>query len=151
MVSVIPIRALRSALLALLAVLVALFAAGCDDSPTAPSSYAPYSQTDLVIGSGATAAVGNTVTVDYTGWLYDPLAIDKRGVQFDTSLGRTPLTFVLGAGQLISGVDKGVTGMNVGGIRRLVVPPSLAYGASRNGIIPPNATLVFEVQLLEVQ
>ena len=124
--------------------------AGCGDSPTAPSSYAPFSQTDLRVGTGASAAIGNTVTVTYTGWLYDSSKPDQKGLQFDSS-GTTPITFSLGAGQVINGWEQGVPGMNAGGLRRLVVPPSLAYGASRNSIIPPYATLVFEIELLEVQ
>lgn len=147
----IPYPVLRPTVVVVAVSLLAFVIAGCDDSPTAPSAFAPYSQTDLLIGSGATAAVGDIVTVDYTGWLYDPLAIDKRGLQFDTSLGEAPLEFVLGAGQVIAGFDKGVIGMNVGGIRRLVLPPSEAYGAARRNIIPPNATLVFDVQLLGVR
>ena len=85
------------------------------------------------------------VTVHYTGWLTD-------GKKFDSSLDRNqPFTFKLGAGQVIEGWDKGVAGMKVGGLRRLVVPPSLAYGAVRYGPIPPDATLVFDIELVSVQ
>jgi FKBP-type peptidyl-prolyl cis-trans isomerase FkpA len=127
------------------------FAAGCTDSPTAPSNNAPFSQTDLRVGSGANAASGGVLTVQYTGWLYDASATDQKGAQFDSSAGRTALTFTLGVGQVIAGWDQGLVGMKVGGLRRLVIPPSLGYGAVRNGPIPPNATLLFEVELIEVQ
>lgn len=125
--------------------------AGCGDAPTAPTSNAPFSQSDLVVGTGAAAAVGNLITVNYTGWLFDGSKPDSKGLQFDSSIGVTPFTFTLGAGQVIEGWDRGLVGMQVGGQRRLVIPPSLAYGPGRNGIIPPNATLVFDVGLLEVQ
>jgi FKBP-type peptidyl-prolyl cis-trans isomerase FkpA len=135
---------------ALLSVLLVGLGA-CGHSPTAADSYATYSQTDLVVGTGDTAIGGRSVTVNYTGWLYDGGQTNGKGIQFETSVGSTPFTFTLGAGQVIAGFEKGVPGMNVGGVRRLVLPPSLAYGVSRNGIIPPNATLVFEIELLEVQ
>lgn len=122
----------------------------CTKSPTAPSSYAPFSVTDLRIGTGAEAVDGSIVTVNYTGWFYDPSKPDQKGVQFDTSVGRGPYTFTVGAGTVIAGWDQGVRGMKVGGLRRLVVPPSLAYGQVRRGSIPPNTTLVFEVELIEV-
>jgi len=144
------LRAYRSLLAsaALLAFPVAL--ARCA-SPTAPSSYAPFSQTDVIVGTGATAGTGSTLTANYTGWLYDSSTPENKGVQFETSIGVEPITFTLGAGQVIQGWEQGIPGMNAGGLRRLVIPPSLAYGANRHGIIPPNATLVFEIELLEVQ
>lgn len=145
------LRMFRSSLTFTAPAALALILAGCGESPTAPSSYAPYSQTDLRVGTGASAAIGNTVTVNYTGWLYDASKPDQKGLQFDSSVGTTPFTFTLGAGRVINGWEQGVPGMNTGGLRRLVVPPSLAYGAGRNGIIPPYATLVFEIELLEVQ
>ena len=126
-------------------------AAGCDDSPTSPSNYAPYSQTDLVVGTGGDAVVGRDLTVSYTGYFYGESRPDKKGPIFDTSVGGEPFTFTLGVGEVIAGWDQGTVGMKVGGTRRLVVPPSLAYGGTRNGRIPPNATLVFEIELLEVQ
>lgn len=138
-------------LLVLAAVMAALLAAGCDDSPTAPSNYAPFAQLDLFVGSGDEAVNGRTLTVHYTGWFYDETKADRRGVQFDTSQGRGPFTYVLGAGQVISGWERGVPGMKAGGVRRLVIPPSLAYGNSRTGPIPPNATLVFDIELVSVQ
>ena len=131
-------------------VIVAAALAGCGDSPTEPSSSAPFSQTDVRAGTGTDAVAGKAVTVHYTGWLYDASKTDNKGVQFETSVGGTPFSFTLGFGQVISGWDQGVPGMKVGGLRRLVIPPSLAYGAVRNGPIPPNATLIFEIELLEV-
>lgn len=123
---------------------------GCADSATSPSS-APFSQTDLRAGAGAEAVSGATVTVNYTGWLYDASRPDQKGLQFDSSAGTTPFSFTLGSGRVIAGWDRGVAGMKVGGVRRLVVPPSLGYGGTRNGLIPPNATLVFDIELLSVQ
>ena len=132
---------------------VVLGMVGCGDSnPTSPSTpSAPFSQTDLRAGTGAGAAAGNLVTVDYTGWLYDPSRSEQKGQQFDSSIGRQPFSFRLGAGQVIRGWDQGVVGMQVGGQRRLVIPPELAYGSQGSGgVIPPNATLVFDIELLSV-
>jgi FKBP-type peptidyl-prolyl cis-trans isomerase FkpA len=123
--------------------------AACKATPTAPST-AAFSQTDLRVGTGGEATNGKTLTVHYTGWVHDPSKSDGKGLQFETSVGREPFSFVLGAGQVIAGWDQGLVGMRVGGIRRLVLPPSLAYGPARNGPIPPNASLVFEVELLSV-
>jgi FKBP-type peptidyl-prolyl cis-trans isomerase FkpA len=94
---------------------------------------------------------GKALAVNYTGWLYDATKPEQKGTQFDTSIGRGPYAFVLGAGQVIRGWDQGVPGMKVGGQRRLVIPPDLAYGASGRGQIPPNATLIFDIELLAVQ
>ena len=104
---------------------------------------------DTQPGTGATAKAGQTVRVHYTGWLY---ANDKAGTKFDSSKDRgTPFSFALGGGQVIKGWDEGVAGMQVGGTRRLVIPPHLGYGArGAGGVIPPNATLLFEVELLDV-
>ena len=109
-------------------------------------------KTDTVVGKGNEAVPGKTVEVHYTGWLHDPAAKDNRGKQFDSSRGRGPFSFLLGAGRVIKGWDEGVAGMNVGGKRVLVIPPELGYGArGAGGVIPPNATLVFEVELLDVK
>jgi FKBP-type peptidyl-prolyl cis-trans isomerase FkpA len=140
---------------ALILVAVALtIGCGGDSSPTAPIlPGAPFSQTDLRIGTGADALAGRRVTVHYTGWLYDPTRPDFKGRQFETSVGGPPISFPLGAGQVIRGWDQGFAGMKVGGQRRLVIPPDLAYGStgSSGGVIPPNATLVFDIELIDVQ
>jgi FKBP-type peptidyl-prolyl cis-trans isomerase len=125
-------------------------AAACADGPTSPSTSAPYSQVDIRLGTGVEATVGKTVSVSYTGWLYDGSKTDLKGLQFDSSAGLDPLVFALGTGSVIEGFDRGATGMKVGGIRRIVIPPSLGYGSSRNNSIPASATLVFEVELLDV-
>jgi FKBP-type peptidyl-prolyl cis-trans isomerase FkpA len=133
--------------------LVALAAAGCgSDNPNSPTPpYAPFSQTDLVVGTGAEAVVGRRVFVNYTGWLYDPAGTDGKGRQFDSSANRGPFDFALGTGFVIRGWDQGVVGMRVGGRRRLVIPPELGYGNQANGPIPANSTLVFDIELLNVQ
>jgi FKBP-type peptidyl-prolyl cis-trans isomerase FkpA len=127
-----------------------------DSSPTSPSPTTPrgeYSQADLVVGTGTEATNGRRVTVNYTGWLYNPSGTDSKGAQFDTSLqaGRTPLSWTLGSNEVITGFSRGTQGMRVGGRRRVVIPPELAYGATGNGPIGPNATHVFEIELLSVQ
>ena len=138
-------------LAALPAAFFILFAAACGESTTTPAANAPFSQTDLRIGTGAAAATGNTIVVDYTGWLYDPSRPEDKGLQFDTSIGGMPFEFALGQGNAIAGWDRGLVGLRVGGLRRLVIPPSLAYGEVRRGPIPPNAGLVFDVELLEIK
>ena len=128
----------------------AVLLGGCGSSPTSPS--VAFNQTDLLVGTGAQAASGNVVTVNYKGWLYDASRPDQKGALFDSSHepSRTPLSFTLGTGSVINGWDQGLIGMHEGGVRRLVIPPSLGYGGSRNGPIPPNATLIFEIELLTV-
>ena len=143
-------RLLRAAATAAACALLATGLAGCGTS-TSPSNVVPFSQLDVRLGTGAEAANGNTLSVNYTGWLYDASKTDAKGVQFETSVGGTPFVFTLGSGQVIKGWDQGVPGMKVGGVRRLVIPASLAYGSSRNGPIPPFASLVFEIELLDVQ
>jgi len=105
---------------------------------------------DTTIGTGATAASGQEVTVHYTGWLYQD---GIQGKKFDSSKDRqSPFVFNLGAGMVIKGWDEGVAGMQVGGVRTLIIPPALGYGArGAGGVIPPNATLKFEVELLGVR
>jgi FKBP-type peptidyl-prolyl cis-trans isomerase FkpA len=107
---------------------------------------------DTVTGSGDTANAGHHVTVHYTGWLHDAAAPLGRGRKFDSSKDRSdPFDFPLGDGMVIRGWDEGVQGMKVGGTRVLTIPPELGYGASgAGGVIPPNATLVFEVELLSI-
>ena len=101
---------------------------------------------DIIVGQGAEAVKHSIITVNYTGWLED-------GTKFDSSLnpGREPLRFTLGAGQMIQGFDQGILGMKVGGKRKLTIPPNLAYGSQDKGIIPPNSTLIFELDLLIVE
>lgn len=109
-------------------------------------------KTDTVMGKGKEAVTGATVDVHYTGWLYDPKAADKRGTKFDSSVGRGPFSFPLGAGRVIKGWDQGVAGMKVGGKRTLIIPSELGYGQrGAGGVIPPGATLVFDVELLDVK
>ena len=109
--------------------------------------------TDRTVGTGPVAVAGQTVTVHYTGWLFDAAAPERKSKKFDSSRDRgEPFAFPLGAGRVIPGWDKGVAGMKVGGSRTLVIPPELGYGArGAGGVIPPNATLVFDVELLGVR
>jgi FKBP-type peptidyl-prolyl cis-trans isomerase len=132
-----------------------LWGCGGDAPQLAPATVgvAQLQVTDLVVGSGAEAVAGSRVTVHYSGWLYDPSQPDAKGRPFDSSResGR-PFTFALGAGQVIAGWDRGVQGMKAGGQRRLVIPHDLAYGErGAGGVIPPRATLVFDVELLDVR
>jgi FKBP-type peptidyl-prolyl cis-trans isomerase FkpA len=105
------------------------------------------------VGTGAEAVAGRNVTVHYTGWLYDATRADHKGNKFDSSRDRNePFEFQLGAGQVIPGWDQGVAGMKVGGQRTLTIPPDIGYGArGAGGVIPPNATLLFDVELLDVK
>jgi FKBP-type peptidyl-prolyl cis-trans isomerase FkpA len=122
-------------------------------TPMADSGITSLQIADSAPGTGAEARPGMTVSVHYTGWLYDAAAPDKKGRKFDSSKDRnTPFEFPLGAGQVIEGWDRGVAGMKVGGSRVLTIPPALGYGArGAGGVIPPNATLLFEVDLLGVR
>ncbi len=136
---------------------LALAITGCKraEAPQSAQSTAADSvalqKTDTVAGTGKEAVKGATVVVHYTGWLYVPESESKRGAQFDSSSGREPFSFLLGGGQVIPGWDEGVQGMKVGGKRTLVIPASMGYGSSGAGPIPPNATLIFDVELLEVR
>ncbi len=109
-------------------------------------------KTDIKLGDGAEATAGHDVSVHYTGWLYDEAAPEHKGNKFDSSRDRgDPFEFPLGAGHVIKGWDQGVEGMKVGGQRTLIIPPELGYGKrGAGGAIPPNATLVFDVELLGV-
>ncbi|MDD5180965.1 MAG: FKBP-type peptidyl-prolyl cis-trans isomerase [Gallionellaceae bacterium] len=120
--------------------------------PMEKSKMTELIKTDIKQGEGALATAGHDVSVHYTGWLYDEGAADHKGRKFDSSRDRgTPFEFPLGAGHVIKGWDQGVVGMQVGGQRTLVIPAALGYGArGAGGVIPPNATLVFDVELLGV-
>jgi FKBP-type peptidyl-prolyl cis-trans isomerase FkpA len=108
---------------------------------------------DTVAGEGREAEAGFNVTVHYTGWLYDPSKADSKGTKFDSSLDRhEPFVFFLGGGQVIQGWDEGFAGMKVGGKRTLIIPPHMGYGVhGAGGVIPPNATLIFDVELLGIK
>jgi FKBP-type peptidyl-prolyl cis-trans isomerase FkpA len=104
------------------------------------------------IGFGDIAANNRWVTVQYTGWLFDPNAKDNKGFKFDSSIGRAPFSFQLGGGRVISGWEQGIAGMKVGGQRTLIVPPELGYGGrGAGGVVPPNATMIFDVELIGVR
>jgi FKBP-type peptidyl-prolyl cis-trans isomerase FkpA len=108
---------------------------------------------DTVVGEGREAEAGFNVTVHYTGWLYDPSKPEGKGEKFDSSVDRRePFVFFLGGGQVIRGWDEGFAGMKVGGKRTLIIPPEMGYGArGAGGVIPPNATLIFDVELLDIK
>lgn len=111
-----------------------------------------FARIDTVQGTGTLATSGRTLTVHYTGWLYDAAKADLKGVQFDSSAGKAPFRFRIGAGQVIQGWDQGLLGMRAGGKRTLVIPASMAYGRTGNGsTIPPDAPLVFDVELISVE
>lgn len=137
--------------LPLLALLV--LAACTGSTPPPDGSVVELQRIDGKVGSGAVATAGSDVTVHYTGWLYSESARNKHGLKFDSSVDRgEPFTFLLGAGQVIRGWDDGVAGMKVGGKRTLLVPPDYGYGRDgAGGVIPPNASLVFDVELLDVK
>ena len=118
-----------------------------------PPARPAFTRTDLQVGTGQEAHKGRNISVHYSGWLYDPTKPEMKGRMFDSSRGREPFNFQLGAGQVIPGWDQGFDGMKIGGRRRLIIPPSLGYGVdgAGGGIIPPNATLIFEMELLDVK
>ena len=124
-----------------------------EGAPMADAGVNELQMVDTKVGDGAEARAGRVVRVHYTGWLFDAAKADKRGVKFDSSKDRNePFEFPLGGGQVIPGWDQGFAGMKVGGTRVLTIPPAMGYGArGAGGVIPPNATLVFEVELLEVK
>jgi FKBP-type peptidyl-prolyl cis-trans isomerase FkpA len=139
--------------------LIILLCAACNDKDApkvATPAVAPPGElqiVDLAPGDGAAIAPGAVAVVHYTGWLYEAAATDHKGAKFDSSVDRhEPFRFQLGAGQVIKGWDQGVQGMKVGGKRRLTIPAALAYGdAGAGGVIPPGATLVFDVELLGIE
>lgn len=142
-----------------LAVAIGLSACGGGDagSPTpvdnsGSSSVTTLTVTDTLIGTGAVAGNGSVVTINYTGWLYDRNATGFRGMQFESTISTgQPFSFTVGAGNVIRGFDQGIAGMRVGGRRTLIIPSSLAYGSAGRGVIPPNAALVFDVELVSVR
>ncbi|WP_342315482.1 FKBP-type peptidyl-prolyl cis-trans isomerase [Lysobacter sp. FW306-1B-D06B] len=128
--------------------------AACADPGPPPGGTIPrFEAIDQQVGTGAVAASGQDVTVHYTGWNYDSRKPDGRGDKFDSSRDRNePFTFLLGAGRVIRGWDEGVAGMRVGGKRVLMIPLEYGYGRKgAGGVIPPNGSLVFEVELLDVK
>ena len=138
--------------------LAACLVAGCGGSTesggtVAESNVTQLMKTDAKAGTGAEAQSGRQVTVHYTGWLYDPAKPDHKGNKFDSSRDRNePFSFRLGGGEVIRGWDEGVAGMKVGGQRTLTIPADMGYGArGAGGVIPPNATLLFDVELLDVK
>src|SRR6266446_4157681 len=142
---------LKGALAALLLVALTPPSPAADGAPGKMTELASgLKYTDTNVGTGAEATKGHKVSVHYTGWLYNN---GTKGAKFDSSLDRgQPFAFGLGGGQVIQGWDEGVAGMKVGGKRTLIIPPGLGYGArGAGGVIPPNATLMFDVELLGVQ
>jgi FKBP-type peptidyl-prolyl cis-trans isomerase FkpA len=122
-------------------------------APAATATMNSLQSEDIKVGAGAPIAAGQQAVVQYTGWLYDAAAADQKGKEFDSSENSgQPFRFVIGAGQVIKGWDQGVAGMQVGGRRRLIIPADLAYGQEgAGGVIPPGATLVFEVTLAGIE
>jgi FKBP-type peptidyl-prolyl cis-trans isomerase FkpA len=121
-------------------------------TPSTGTETMALQKTDLSPGNGAEIQSGQTALVHYTGWLYDAAAPENKGKQFDSSVGGEPFEFPLGGGAVIQGWDQGVVGMKVSGKRRLVIPPEMGYGnRGAGGVIPPGATLVFDVELVEIR
>jgi FKBP-type peptidyl-prolyl cis-trans isomerase FkpA len=150
-----PSRAAAGALLGLLAACGGKPPAADPSDSAAPALAAPavaaLEIVELQPGSGAPITAGQNAVVQYTGWLYETSASDKKGKEFDSSRNSgQPFSFVVGAGKVIKGWDQGVLGMREGEKRKLVIPPSLAYGPSGRPGIPPDSTLVFEVELLAI-
>lgn len=139
-------------LLTIWPLVLTILAAGCGGSPET-GTVTELIRQDVRVGTGTEAQPGRTVTVHYTGWLYDTSRPDHKGAKFDSSRDRNePFSFNLGAGEVIQGWDQGVAGMLIGGQRTLTIPADLGYGArGAGGVIPPNATLLFDVELLEVR
>ena len=142
--------------LALLLFASVFLTSACSEHVAAPAATAADSvgfiKNDTKLGTGALATSGSHVTVHYTGWLYDATAPEHKGLKFDSSRDRNqPFDFPLGDGQVIKGWDQGFDGMKVGGQRTLIIPASMGYGTrGAGGVIPPNATLIFDVELLRV-
>ncbi|MGZ3159775.1 MAG: FKBP-type peptidyl-prolyl cis-trans isomerase [Burkholderiaceae bacterium] len=122
-------------------------------APAAVANPTTLIKKDSKVGTGKEAVAGKEVSVNYTGWLYNAAAPDLHGAKFDSSIGRGPFTFPLGAGMVIKGWDQGVVGMKIGGKRTLIIPADMAYGkrGAGGGMIPPDAPLIFDVELLDVK
>ncbi len=152
-----PMKFKLSLIAAMLAVAtLAACGGGSDPAPAAPTVFSPatLSTNDTLVGSGAIAVPGKTVKVHYTGYLYNTTVASFKGTQFETSIGGVPYQYLVGktgAGGVIAGFDQGVTGMKVGGKRTVMIPASLAYGATASAKIPANSGLVFDLELVEVQ
>lgn len=146
-----PNRLRRTA--AALSCLLMLAACGKSPPPYTGGDVGEFQRIDFVEGTGEVAKAGDEVSVHYTGWLYDQAAADRRGEKFDSSVDRgEPFVFMVGAGRVIRGWDDGIPGMRVGGKRELLIPAELGYGAKgAGGVIPPGASLVFEVELLDIR
>lgn len=149
---------LKSSLIAACVVLSSLTACGGGGSSSGGSTAAPadnpasFSQTDTVLGTGALASSANIVGIRYTYWLYSASAADHKGTKIDSNVtSATPYVFVLGAGIALKGLDQGVSGMKIGGQRTMILPASLAFGATASAAVPANSGLVFDVQLTDVQ
>jgi FKBP-type peptidyl-prolyl cis-trans isomerase FkpA len=132
------------------ALTAAVLFTACGDDPVDVDDVASLQIIDITIGTGLTASAGKFVSVHYTGWLYNEDAVDHKGQQFDSSIGRQPLSFTLGTGAVIAGWERGIPGMRVGGRRRLIIPASEAYGSRGNDRIPGGSALVFDVELVGV-
>jgi len=151
----------RATILASALLMTMLTMSGCNADSQSPkqekkamsTNITELVKTDTVVGDGREAEPGFNVTVHYTGWLYDPSKPDNKGSKFDSSVDRgEPFVFFLGGGQVIRGWDEGFAGMKIGGKRTLIIPPEYGYGArGAGGVIPPNATLVFDVELLGIK
>jgi FKBP-type peptidyl-prolyl cis-trans isomerase len=122
--------------------------AACNYLPTEPSL--PFSRTDLRVGTGSEVTTGRTVVAHLQGWIHNADRPEQKGIQFTTTVDGFPAFFIVGGGDVITGINLGVIGMREGGLRRLVIPPTLAYGSTGFGVIPPYSNLIFEVDLLEV-
>jgi FKBP-type peptidyl-prolyl cis-trans isomerase FkpA len=146
-------HSLRKSLAALSFSLLAACTGKPADAPPTPSAVNSLQVVELQPGAGASVAAGQQAVVQYTGWLYEAAAPDKKGKQFDSSRSTgQPFRFVVGAGQVIKGWDQGVLGMKAGSRRRLTIPADLAYGdQGAGGVIPPGATLVFDVDLVSIE
>ena len=139
---------------ALVAVALGVVLAGCDSETTGPSNPppdpVPFSVVDLRVGTGGPAAVGTPVTLHYTGWLYDDTKPEQKGTQIDTTSGGNPIKLFVGFGSYIAGFQQGLVGMRAGGLRRVIIPPSMAYGQTPSVTIPANSTLVFELEVVSI-